>query len=163
AVAGGSVAWSRHDCARRRVARDPRAAGAPGHVRSPFRRRALRQPQHAGRPAGRGSVGSMIGFDQALAIVADVAAAHRLPVESRSLSRAHGHVLARDVTAPIALPPFDNSAMDGFALRSADLSAEGDTVLGLARSEEHTSELQSRENLVCRLLLEKKKHKTKAT
>src|SRR5690606_40479654 len=29
--------------------------------------------------------------------------------------------------------------------------------VGLARSEEHTSELQSRENLVCRLLLEKKK------
>src|SRR5690606_40517547 len=29
--------------------------------------------------------------------------------------------------------------------------------LRLARSEEHTSELQSRENLVCRLLLEKKK------
>src|SRR5690606_41733972 len=28
---------------------------------------------------------------------------------------------------------------------------------GVARSEEHTSELQSRENLVCRLLLEKKK------
>src|SRR5207302_10647365 len=30
---------------------------------------------------------------------------------------------------------------------------------GIARSEEHTSELQSRENLVCRLLLEKKKQK----
>src|SRR5690606_41147672 len=30
-----------------------------------------------------------------------------------------------------------------------------------SRSEEHTSELQSRENLVCRLLLEKKKKKTK--
>src|SRR5436309_8776372 len=30
-----------------------------------------------------------------------------------------------------------------------------------ARSEEHTSELQSRENLVCRLLLEKKKKKKK--
>src|SRR5207302_11387935 len=29
------------------------------------------------------------------------------------------------------------------------------------RSEEHTSELQSRENLVCRLLLEKKKNKTR--
>src|SRR5690606_41765320 len=29
------------------------------------------------------------------------------------------------------------------------------------RSEEHTSELQSRENLVCRLLLEKKKNKNK--
>src|SRR5690606_41035542 len=31
------------------------------------------------------------------------------------------------------------------------------------RSEEHTSELQSRENLVCRLLLEKKKHPPCAT
>src|SRR2546430_8043827 len=30
---------------------------------------------------------------------------------------------------------------------------------GLARSEEHTSELQSQSNLVCRLLLEKKKNK----
>ena len=66
----------------------------------------------------------MIAFDEALAIVADVAAAHPLPVEARSLSRAHGHVLARNVAAPIALPPFDNSAMDGFALRSADLSAD---------------------------------------
>src|SRR5690606_8532049 len=34
------------------------------------------------------------------------------------------------------------------------------TVVIRARSEEHTSELQSRENLVCRLLLEKKKKKT---
>src|SRR5690606_40587026 len=37
-------------------------------------------------------------------------------------------------------------------------SREGIVVAGLPiRSEEHTSELQSRENLVCRLLLEKKK------
>src|SRR3712207_8521190 len=35
--------------------------------------------------------------------------------------------------------------------------ADGDTVrVGLPRSEEHTSELQSRQYLVCRLLLEKK-------
>ena len=33
------------------------------------------------------------------------------------------------------------------------------TMLGTARSEEHTSELQSRRNLVCRLLLEKKNKK----
>src|SRR5690606_42038483 len=33
----------------------------------------------------------------------------------------------------------------------------------LLRSEEHTSELQSRENLVCRLLLEKKKNNETAT
>src|SRR5207302_9359848 len=39
----------------------------------------------------------------------------------------------------------------------SDLQADG--VPLPARSEEHTSELQSRENLVCRLLLEKKKKK----
>src|SRR5690606_34475089 len=37
----------------------------------------------------------------------------------------------------------------------------GDGVMIQHRSEEHTSELQSRENLVCRLLLEKKKKKKK--
>src|SRR3712207_9131087 len=34
---------------------------------------------------------------------------------------------------------------------------EGGGVVGVVRSEEHTSELQSRQYLVCRLLLEKKK------
>src|SRR5690606_39569289 len=38
----------------------------------------------------------------------------------------------------------------------ADLALGGGAVLPDPRSEEHTSELQSRENLVCRLLLEKK-------
>src|SRR5690606_40441321 len=37
--------------------------------------------------------------------------------------------------------------------------AEGMSNTRIARSEEHTSELQSRENLVCRLLLEKKKER----
>src|SRR2546422_7328357 len=36
-------------------------------------------------------------------------------------------------------------------------------LVGLRRSEEHTSELQSRLHLVCRLLLEKKKKKTKVS
>src|SRR3712207_8023327 len=43
-------------------------------------------------------------------------------------------------------------ALDGEHAR-ADL---GEAALVLARSEEHTSELQSRQHLVCRLLLEKK-------
>src|SRR3712207_7955375 len=38
------------------------------------------------------------------------------------------------------------------------LRRSGSTVEELARSEEHTSELQSRQYLVCRLLLEKKKY-----
>src|SRR2546427_1719802 len=36
-------------------------------------------------------------------------------------------------------------------------SGPANFLLGVARSEEHTSELQSQSNLVCRLLLEKKK------
>src|SRR2546430_11943106 len=40
---------------------------------------------------------------------------------------------------------------------SADKSAARAPATGIGRSEEHTSELQSQSNLVCRLLLEKKK------
>src|SRR2546427_1887804 len=39
---------------------------------------------------------------------------------------------------------------------------EADRLVEAARSEEHTSELQSQSNLVCRLLLEKKKKKIKS-
>ncbi|GAA1013984.1 molybdopterin molybdenumtransferase MoeA [Acrocarpospora pleiomorpha] len=37
------------------------------------------------------------------------------------LERALGTVLAEDVTAPVSLPPFDNSAMDGYAVRAGDV------------------------------------------
>src|SRR5690606_41671458 len=46
-----------------------------------------------------------------------------------------------------------------FIIRDGMLVSLGDPRGHLIRSEEHTSELQSRENLVCRLLLEKKKEK----
>src|SRR2546429_7000286 len=47
---------------------------------------------------------------------------------------------------------------DGWAQRGCELAtADILDVAALARSEEHTSELQSRLHLVCRLLLEKKK------
>src|SRR5258705_7789436 len=42
-------------------------------------------------------------------------------------------------------------------------SANGSAVGSSRRSEEHTSELQSLRHLVCRLLLEKKKHNTRET
>ncbi len=45
-----------------------------------------------------------------------------LPAETVPLARAHGRVLAADVVARRAQPPFDGSAMDGYALRSADAS-----------------------------------------
>jgi molybdopterin molybdotransferase len=39
-----------------------------------------------------------------------------------SLDEAEGGVLAEDVLADTPLPPFDNSAMDGYAVRAADLA-----------------------------------------
>ena len=43
-----------------------------------------------------------------------------------------GRVTASDVKSPIALPPFDNSAVDGYAVRHADVAAAGETRLRLA-------------------------------
>src|SRR2546430_10197535 len=42
-----------------------------------------------------------------------------------------------------------------------ELAEQKTWIEGVRRSEEHTSELQSQSNLVCRLLLEKKKHDQK--
>jgi molybdopterin molybdotransferase len=50
-----------------------------------------------------------------------IATVQPLPGESVSLTEAAGRVLARDIAAPISLPPFDNSAMDGYAVRAADV------------------------------------------
>ncbi len=50
-------------------------------------------------------------------------------VESVSLRSALGRALARDVISPIDVPAHDNSAMDGYAVRGADLAADTDTVL----------------------------------
>ncbi len=43
------------------------------------------------------------------------------------LTAALGRVLAADVTAQNPVPPFDNSAVDGYAVRHADLSPSGET------------------------------------
>src|SRR3712207_8548846 len=74
--------------------------------------------------------------------------AHRRPSIARglrALPRADHHVLG---------PTLGLRALPG-----ADHHVLGD---GGERSEEHTSELQSRQYLVCRLLLEKKKHNTQS-
>ena len=42
------------------------------------------------------------------------------PIELQILE-AQGCVLVEDITVPVALPPFDNSSMDGYAVRAADV------------------------------------------
>jgi molybdopterin molybdotransferase len=45
------------------------------------------------------------------------------------LNAARGRVLAGPVAAPVDLPPFDNSAVDGYAVRHRDLAPDGETRL----------------------------------
>lgn len=49
--------------------------------------------------------------------------------EALPLAGALGRVIAADVIAPVSLPPFDNSAVDGYAVRHADIAAAGETAL----------------------------------
>ena len=62
----------------------------------------------------------LIPFDAARASV--LARVAPLPARDVPLGDTLGCVLAEDVTAPENLPPFANSAMDGFAVRAADLA-----------------------------------------
>ncbi|MBE9608735.1 molybdopterin molybdotransferase MoeA [Chitinilyticum piscinae] len=74
----------------------------------------------------------MLDFDTALA---RLLAAARSPSRSESvvLAAADGRVLAADVIAPLAVPGFDNSAMDGYAFNVADFAAAPATYPVVAR------------------------------
>lgn len=64
--------------------------------------------------------GPMMSVDEAVGIIAArVSAVHE--VESVSLDQADGRILANDIQAPLPLPPFTNSAVDGYAVRGGDL------------------------------------------
>src|SRR3712207_8211094 len=70
--------------------------------------------------------------------------------------RVAGRVLDA-LTEPFRAP--SQTSHMGASIGVALCPAHGDDLTSLMRSEEHTSELQSRQYLVCRLLLEKKKKK----
>lgn len=68
----------------------------------------------------------MISYGEALQQL--LAAAEPLPAQNLPVDQAEGRVLAAAVTSSQALPPFDNSAMDGFALRAGgDVVPAGST------------------------------------
>src|SRR5437870_10455674 len=122
----------------------------------------------------------LMSADDALARI--LAGVPGLPAVDVPLLDALGLVLAEEISADRDVPPFRNSAMDGYAVLGEDVAtapvrlrvvgevAAGgfpDRAIGKGqamrimtgapmRSEEHTSELQSRGHIVCRLLLEKK-------
>ncbi len=72
--------------------------------------------------------GALCPVDKALSLIEEKVQ----PVvenERVALSQACGRILAQDLVAPFDLPPHANSAVDGYALAFADLSAESETVL----------------------------------
>jgi molybdopterin molybdotransferase len=66
---------------------------------------------------------NLIGLEDARRIVIESCSA--FPSERVPLARALGRTLAEDVRSEVAIPPFDNSAMDGFAVRAEDTEAAG--------------------------------------
>jgi molybdopterin molybdotransferase len=78
-----------------------------------------------------GEFPTRISFAEAGEILDRVAAGAQLPAERTTLSRAAGRVLAEDLVSDLALPAFDNSAMDGFAVRGADLREGEESFLTL--------------------------------
>jgi molybdopterin molybdotransferase len=75
---------------------------------------------------------SMLGIDEARERVRAVGLAHPMSSESVPLEECIGRILAENVRAPFDVPGYVNSAMDGFAVRGADLSAGAETRLRLS-------------------------------
>lgn len=63
---------------------------------------------------------SLLSVDQARARI--LSRFQPVTIETLSLAGCSKRVLAQDISAPNDLPPFDNSSMDGFAVRSADVA-----------------------------------------
>lgn len=64
---------------------------------------------------------AMLTYEEALAHV--LAAMPPAKPEKLSVAEASGRFLAESVSSPLDLPPFDNSAMDGYAVRAADVAS----------------------------------------
>jgi molybdopterin molybdotransferase len=75
---------------------------------------------------------SMIGVDEARERIRAIAAERPMGIERVPLENCADRILAEDVRAPFDVPGYINSAMDGFAVRGADLSRNGDTRLRLS-------------------------------
>lgn len=92
-----------------------------------------------------------VSVAEARARVLALARERRMPATVVAIEQATSRVLAGDVHAPIDLPPFANSAMDGFAVRAADLPEQGERrlrIIGTRRAgEARTREVAAGEAL----------------
>lgn len=75
--------------------------------------------------------GPMMSVDEAVGLVtARVTAVQE--TEAVSLEQADGRILASDVAAPLPLPPFTNSAVDGYAVQGSDLPRDAEQAFPVA-------------------------------
>lgn len=72
--------------------------------------------------------GPLMPIETAEALIAE-RVAPVAEIETVPLAAALGRVIAHDIEAPLDLPPFDNSAVDGYAVRHSDLAREAETRL----------------------------------
>ncbi|MNM71132.1 Molybdopterin molybdenumtransferase [compost metagenome] len=77
-------------------------------------------------PVGKpGKTGSLMPVEEALARLLEMAEVSRIVERERlPLAQVQGRVLAEDLLSTLDLPPWPNSAMDGYALRTADWTGE---------------------------------------
>jgi len=75
--------------------------------------------------------GPLMSVDEAVGLITARVTAVR-EIETVSLGEADGRVLARDIAAPLPLPPFTNSAVDGYAVQARDLPREGERAFPVA-------------------------------
>ena len=75
--------------------------------------------------------GPLMAIDQAVAIIAARVTAVQ-EIEAVALAEADGRILAGDISAPLPLPPFTNSAVDGYAVASGDLPLDAERAFAVA-------------------------------
>ena len=74
----------------------------------------------------------LMSVDDALVFILSKAAPIS-DIEDLDISHALGRILARPQISTINVPPYDNSAMDGYAFASCDISTDGDTQLRVSQ------------------------------
>ncbi len=62
----------------------------------------------------------LLSFDEAKQLLRQTFSAKPVGVEQVSISKAHNRVLAQDVVAPLNIPPFTRSIVDGYAVKAVD-------------------------------------------
>ena len=75
--------------------------------------------------------GPMMSVDEAVGIIAARVSPVR-EMETVALKQADGRILAADIAASLPLPPFTNSAVDGYAVRSRDLPSGAEAAFPVA-------------------------------